>query len=99
MKKYIILLLTIILFLFSCSEKIEEKQESQNKEKIEKVFEHYFSYNMYSNNTMPILIHEELIDLVAKENKITSDELQKLYEEYYLDWYNQRVEKYKIYGR
>lgn len=65
----------------------------KNKEKKEKLFEHYFSYNMYSNSTMPVKIHEEIIVLVAKAHNISENEFTQLYNDYYREWYNERIKK------
>ena len=65
----------------------------KNEEKKEKLFEHYFSYNMYSNSTMPVKIHEEIIALVAKANNVSEKEFSQLYNDYYREWYNERIKK------
>lgn len=84
------------MYAYSTNKKLitkDERDRQQNKEKMEKLFEHYFSYNMYTNYQMPIKTHEEMINLVAKTYKVSSNEFFKLYEDYYRDWYMERIKK------
>lgn len=92
MKKILILVMFLLLIL-SCNQTKTVQDNSSNQR--EKLFEHYFNYNMYSNYNMPIKTHDELINLVAKENNFSAIELQKMYEEYYIDWYNERIKNIK----
>lgn len=93
MKKILILVMFILLIL-SCNQ-TKTVQDNNSSNQKEKLFEHYFNYNMYSNYKMPIKTHDELINLVAKENNFSAVELQKMYEEYYMDWYNERIKNIK----
>ena len=50
-------------------------------------------YNMYSNNQG--LIHEKLIDLVAKAHNVSSNDFYELYKKEYAEWYYERIKQIK----
>ena len=50
-------------------------------------------YNMYSNSQG--LIHDKLIDLVAKSHNVSSNDFYELYKKEYAEWYYERIKQIK----
>lgn len=107
MKQLILLcmfLMSIAIFSVGCEGqelKAPEKEENKKPVVIESyfeskkpvLFEHYFMYNMYSNSQG--LIHDKLIDLVAKSHNVSSNDFYELYSKEYAEWYYERIKQIK----
>ena len=99
-----LLIILIAIFFMGCEGQELKVPESETKKepvviesyfesKKSALFEHYFMYNMYSNNLG--LIHEKLIDLVAKAHNVSSNDFYELYKKEYAEWYYERIKQIK----
>lgn len=98
---FILILLCVVIGCEGQELKVPESEtkkepvviESYFESKKPALFEHYFMYNMYSNNQG--LIHEKLIDLVAKTHNVSSNDFYELYKKEYAEWYYERIKQIK----